>query len=186
MGKTELVNYKNNNFSHGRGLVVRIFWVVISRIFFETVIPYPNYLKYCLLKFFGAKIGKGLILKPNVKIKQPWCLEVGGNCWIGEGVWIDNLVLVKLESNVCLSQGALLLTGNHNYKESSFDLITGVILLKEGVWIGARAIVGPGVTCYSHSVLSVGSTTFKDLEPYSIYQNNVAVVKRKRKFNTNT
>ncbi len=186
MDKTNLSSFRNIDFSHGKGIIVRFLWIVISRFFFESTVPYPNFLKCFLLKLFGAKIGIGLVLKPGVKIKQPWRLKIGSHCWLGEGVWIDNLVLVELESNVCLSQGAMLLTGNHNYKMSSFDLITGEIHLKEGVWIGARAIVGPGVTCFSHSVLSVGSTTFKNLEPFCIYQNNVAALKRKRKFNTNT
>jgi putative colanic acid biosynthesis acetyltransferase WcaF len=155
-------------------------WIVFSFIFFETVIPYPNTWKSSILRLFGAKIGKGVVLKPSVKIKQPWRLEIGDHSWIGEGVWIDNLVHVSLASNVCLSQGAFLLTGNHNYKKTSFDLITGEIHLEEGVWIGAKSIVGPGVTCYSHAVLAAGSCAFKNLDAYSVYQGNPAIFMRLR------
>lgn len=180
MDNTNLASYKNSDFSHGKCLIIRLLWIIISKCFFESVIPYPNFLKCVILKFFGAKIGIGLVLKPGVKIKHPWRLKIGSHCWLGEGVWIDNLVLVELESNVCVSQGAMLLTGNHNYKMSSFDLITREIHLEKGVWIGARGLVGPGVTCYSHSVLTAGSVTFCNLEAYGIYQGNVAVFKRKR------
>jgi putative colanic acid biosynthesis acetyltransferase WcaF len=180
MHKTDLSSFQNPEFSHGKSMLVRLLWIVLSRIFFETLIPYPNAFKRSLLALFGAKIGKGVVLKPSVKIKQPWRLEIGDHSWIGEGVWIDNLVHVSLASNVCLSQGAFLLTGNHNYKKTSFDLITGEIHLEEGVWIGAKSIVGPGVTCYSHAILSAGSATFQDLEAYSIYQGNPAVFKRER------
>ena len=133
-----------------------------------------------MLRLFGAKIGKGLVIKPKVNIKYPWFLEIGDHVWIGEEVWIDNLTLVKIESNVCISQGAMLLTGNHNYKKSSFDLITGQITLEDGVWIGAKSVVCPAVTCHSHSVLAVGSIATKDLEPYTIYQGNPAQPIRKR------
>lgn len=178
--KSNLAKFNNCEYSHGKPQIVRILWVVISLFFFETSIPYPAFFKVAILKFFGAKIGLGLVLKPNVKIKHPWFLEIGDNCWIGEKVWIDNLVLVRLASNVCLSQGVLLLTGNHNYKKSTFDLITGVIILEEGVWIGAQSLVGPGVVCASHAFLSAGSTTFENLDAYSIYQGNTAIFKRKR------
>jgi putative colanic acid biosynthesis acetyltransferase WcaF len=133
-----------------------------------------------LLKFFGAKIGKGLVIKPAVNIKYPWKLLVGDDVWIGEGVWIDNLDLVTLGDNVCLSQGALILCGNHNYKKTTFDLITLPVLLEAGVWIGAKAIVCPGVTCSTHAVLAVGSVANKNLDAYSVYQGNPALKVKER------
>ena len=99
---------------------------------------------------------------------------------IGEKVWIDNLTNVEIGNNVSISQGAMFLCGNHNYKKSTFDLITGEIKLEEGVWIGAHSIVTPGTTCKSHSILAVNSVATKDLEAYTIYQGNPAVEVRKR------
>jgi putative colanic acid biosynthesis acetyltransferase WcaF len=127
-----------------------------------------------LLRLFGAKIGKGVNIKPRVHVKYPWNLNIGEFTWIGEDVWIDNLVKVDIGSNVCLSQGAMLLTGNHNYKKTTFDLMVGEIVLHDGVWIGAKAVVCPGVTCHEHSVLSVGSIANSDLEARGIYQGNPA------------
>lgn len=76
---------------------------------------------------------------------------------------------------MCVSQEAMLLTGNHNYKAVHFDLMTKAIVLEEGAWIGARATVCPGITVKSHAVLTVGAVATKDLAPYSIYQGNPAV-----------
>ncbi|MBL8993234.1 MAG: colanic acid biosynthesis acetyltransferase WcaF, partial [Spirochaetia bacterium] len=98
----------------------------------------------------------------------------------GENVWIDNLAPVVMENHVCLSQGAYLLTGSHNYKRKHFDLITKGIHLESGVWIGAKSIVGPGVRCGSHSVLALGSVATRDLKPFTIYQGNPAKKKRSR------
>jgi len=125
-------------------------------------------------------VGQGVLIKPSVNIKYPWLLEIGNNVWIGEGVWIDNLAKVTIGDNVCISQGAMLLCGNHDYKKSTFDLIIGEILLEEGVWIGAKTVVCPGVTCKPHSILTVGSVASKDLEPYSIYKGNPAVFVKNR------
>jgi len=127
-----------------------------------------------LLRLFGANIGKNVIIKPGVNIKYPWKLKVGNQCWIGEGVWIDNLDQVIIEDNVCLSQGSFLLCGNHNFNKTSFNLMIAPINIKQGSWIGAKAIVGPGVTIKSHAVLSMGSVTSKDLNSYSIYRGNPA------------
>ena len=129
---------------------------------------------------FGARIGQNVVIKPQVHIKHPWLLTIQNHVWIGEKVWIDNLTHIEIHSNVCVSQGAMLLTGNHDYKSSSFDLIIGSITLEEGVWIGARAVVCPGVSCGSHSVLTAGSIASKNLDSYSIYQGNPAVKIRNR------
>jgi putative colanic acid biosynthesis acetyltransferase WcaF len=88
--------------------------------------------------------------------------------------------MISIGANVCLSQGAVLLTGSHNYKTTSFDLITKSVILEDGVWIGAAAIINLGITAGSHAVLTAGSIATKNLEPYSIYQGNPAVKIRDR------
>lgn len=137
-------------------------------------------MKCWLLRCFGAKVGKGVNIKPSVNIKYPWRLTIGNYSWIGENVWIDNLDEVVIGDNCCISQGVLLLCGNHNYKKSSFDLITGKIVLEDGVWLGAKSIVCPGVTIKTHAVLVVGSVAIKDLKSYTIYQGNPAFPIRTR------
>ena len=132
---------------------------------------------------FRAKIGKGVVIKPHVNIKYPWRLKVGNRAWIGEHVWIDNLADVVIEDNVCISQGAMLLCGNHNYKKTTFDLIIGNITLKKGSWVGAKSVVCPGVTVGSHAVLTVGSVATKNMNDYTIYQGNPAVAIKERIIN---
>ncbi len=179
MNKVQLSQYNNDHYQPG-GTVKKLFWYFTNMLFFKTMLPFPSAFKVKLLKLFGAKVGQGVVIKPNVNIKYPWFLETGDHVWIGEGVWIDNLAKVTIGSHVSLSQDAYLLTGSHDYKKETFDLILGEIVLEEGVWIGAKAAVCPGVTCKSHSVLSVGSVATDDMEAYGIYQGNPAEMKRER------
>lgn len=175
----ELKSFKPN-LDIGASMTKQICWYFINIIFFKSSLPFPSSLKIFLLKLFGAKIGIGVRFKPCINIKFPWKLTIGNDCWIGENVWIDNIDEVIIEDNVCISQGAFLLTGNHNYKQTTFDLITGKIVLKSGVWIGAKAIVCPGVTCFENSILTVGSIATKDLIENTIYSGNPAKEIRKR------
>ena len=82
--------------------------------------------------------------------------------------------------HACISQGAMLLCGNHNYKKDTFDLITDKIILEQGVWIGAQSVVCPGVIARSHAILTTGSIATKDLDDHGIYRGNPAVFIRKR------
>lgn len=156
-------------------------WYFINYYLFNSAFPWPYSLKRHLLKLFGARIGKGLIIKPKVKIKNPWRLCIGENCWIGESVWIDNLENVEIGDNVCISQGAILLTGNHDYTQSHFPYRLGKIQIENGVWIGARSVVCAGVVCKSHSILTVNSVASKNMDAWGIYSGNPAQLIRSRK-----
>ena len=170
--RTDLSQYDNSWYQPGPK-VKRIIWYFINLLFFKSAFPFSG-LKAGLLRAFGARVGRGVGIKPHVSIKYPWFLTIGDYTWIGERVWIDNLTDVVIGANVCLSQEAYLLTGNHNYKKPTFDLMLGKIVLEDGVWIGARAVVCPGVTCYSHAVLTVSSVATQNLEAYGIYTGNPA------------
>ncbi|MFB0945734.1 MAG: putative colanic acid biosynthesis acetyltransferase WcaF [Spirosomataceae bacterium] len=182
MGKTDLSKYNNSWYKPGSKLKVLI-WYILSRLFIDTSIPFPYGLKRSVLRLFGAKVGKRVVFKQRVVIKYPWFLTIGDETWIGENVWIDNLTNVTIGKNCCLSQGSMLLTGNHNFKKSTFDLVLKPIILEDGSWIGAKATVCPGVTVYSHAVLSVGSVATTDLQANGIYQGNPAVNKTQRLIN---
>lgn len=158
-----------------------LLWYFFNYYFFNSSFPWPYGLKRRILIAFGAKVGKRLVIKTRVRIKNPWRLVVGDHCWIGESVWIDNLADVTIGNNVSISQGAMLLTGNHDYTISSFPYRLGKITIGNGVWIGAKSVVCPGVTCRSHSILTVNSVATKDLEAYSIYTGNPALFHRMRK-----
>jgi putative colanic acid biosynthesis acetyltransferase WcaF len=180
MQKTDLSTYNNHPYDPGGNAFSRFLWYYTNLIIFKSA-WFPVFdLKVALLRAFGAKIGKNVKFKPCVNIKYPWNLTVGDNAWIGENVWLDSLVMINIGANACLSQGSVLLTGSHNYKKSTFDLITGSITLEDGVWIGAGATINQGITAYSHAMLTSGSVATKDLEAYSIYQGNPAVKVRSR------
>jgi len=179
MTKTKLSSYNNKHYVSG-STVKKLLWYFTNMLVFKTMLPIPSSIKVKLLRSFGASVGSGVVIKPNVNIKYPWFLKIGNDCWLGEGVWIDNLTEVKIGNDVCLSQDAYLLTGSHNYKKTTFDLILGTITLEDGVWIGAKATVCPSTICKTHSVLAVGSVATNDLDEYTIYQGNPAVKKRER------
>lgn len=169
-----LAKYDNSSYHTGRNFIVRLLWYYTNILFVNNgFFPFSGFYKF-LLRLFGAKIGKGVVIKPSVNIKYPWRLKIGDYSWIGENVWIDNLDDVEIGNNVVLSQGAMLLCGNHNYKKSTFDLITGKIVLEDGVWIGAKTVVTAGVTCYKNSILTVNSVASKDLEENGIYRGSPA------------
>ena len=172
-------DFDKKDFNSGASALKIVCWYFTSMLFFRSgLIPFSSVL-VAILKLFGAKIGKEVRIKPYIYIHYPWRLHIGDYSWLAE-CRIENLAQVTIGKNVCVSQNSMILTGNHDYKKSGFDLITKPILLEDGVWIGAKAVVCPGVTAHSHSVLTVGSVATKDLSSYAIYQGNPAVRVKER------
>lgn len=178
--KTQLhKDFDTGNFKVGASAFKQFIWYFTDVVFFKSRMMPVSSVLVSLLRLFGAKIGKEVRIKPGIHIKYPWKLEIGDYSWLAD-CYIDNLDQVKIGKNCCISQQAVLITGNHNYISTGFELMTGPILLEDGAWIGAAAKVCPGITLQSHAVLTMGSIATKDLMPYTIYQGNPAVKVKER------
>lgn len=176
----DLSTYSSKDFDRGAGKIREAIWLLVSLILFRLCPFSLSALKRMVLRAFGAKIGHGVVIKPDVKITFPWKLEIGDHVWLGEECRLLNLDRITIGNNVCISQGAFLCTGNHNYKLPTFDLIVRPILVEDGAWLGAGCWVGPGSKIGSHAILTAGSVWTGTMEAWGIYQGNPAVFKKQR------
>lgn len=132
------------------------------------------------MRMFGARIGRGVVIKPGVHVKYPWRLVIGNHTWLGERCWIDNFVEVTIGSNVCISQGAYLCTGNHDWTDPAMGLVVKPITIADGAWVAAFSRIAPGVSIGEGSVVTLGSVLLTDAEPGGIYSGNPATKVRER------
>jgi putative colanic acid biosynthesis acetyltransferase WcaF len=177
----DLKHYSQGTYTPGAPLWKQMLWYGVGSALVQSrLLPFSR-LKVWLLRRFGAQVGQSVCMKPGVRVKFPWRLVVGDHVWIGEDVWIDNLATVTVDDHVCISQGAYLCTGNHDWSHPHFVLQTAPIHLQTGSWIAARAVVGPGVTVHEGAVLGLGSVTGRSLAPMTIYTGNPAYPLRERK-----
>lgn len=167
----------------GRSLLVEALWFFLgSPILASRVAPWSK-LRVFLLRLFGARIGVNVLMKPGLRVKFPWYLSIGDHCWIGEEVWIDNLAPVSIASHVCVSQGAYLCTGNHDWSRRNMRLFIRPICLETGSWAGARSVVCPGVTIAEGAILTAGSVATKNIPAFEIHTGNPAAFAKARTIN---
>jgi len=176
----DLGAYDSRTFDRGAGRVKELCWLLVRWFFFTMPFVPSNRVRTFLLRRFGARVGRGLVIRSGAKIKFPWRLTVGDNVWIGEEAEVLNLAAVTIGDDVCISQRAFLCTGNHDYRSPTFALITEPIRIESGAWLGAMAFVGPGVTVRSHAVLTAGSAAIEDLPAYTVNRGNPAAPIRER------
>ena len=179
-GQINLSTPDNSEYEKSRSTLAWALWYFIGAPILKSSLLWPSVLKVFVLRTFGARVGMGVYIKPGVKVKFPWLLSIGDHTWIGEDVWIDNLAEVRIGSHVCVSQGAYLCTGNHDWSSPNMKLFRSPIELQDGCWIGARSTVCPGITVAAGAILTVGSVATKPIPPFQIWAGNPATYARNR------
>ena len=167
-----LRKYSKGDYSPGRGRITIVAWVVLQALFFSSWLP-GSFHRRWLLRFFGATVGTGVVIKPRARVKFPWRLEVGDFSWIGEAVWIDNLAEVSIGRNCCISQNSYLCCGSHDWMAEDFRLVTKRITIEDGVWIGARAVLGPGIEIGQGSIVTLGSIVTKSVDDFTVFRSHL-------------
>jgi len=158
----ELSKFDASAYDRGRSKIWQILWFTFSFLIFQKF-WFPNRFRSSALRFFGAKIGKNVFIRHDVRIMWPWKFEVGDNCWLGEGARFINLENISIGDDVCISQEAMLCTGSHDHRISDFPYRNRPITIADGVWIAARATVLPGVTIGAQSVIAAQEIVRSDI-----------------------
>ncbi len=180
MTAMNLRNYDNSWYSPGRSVAWRSLWMFLGLPLFRSTWFASSAARVALLRLFGARIGEGVVIRQHVTVKYPWHLVVGDDCWIGEQAWIDNLTQVRLGSSVCLSQGAYLCTGNHDWSDPAFGLRVAPIELEQGAWAGAKCLLLPGTHLGEGAVVGAGSVVSGRVPAYHIVAGNPACFVKER------
>ncbi len=159
----DLSHYEQHGYSRGRaGWIILLWWLVQATLF--RCSPYPLHgFRRALLRLFGAKIGRNVLIRADAKFYFPWRVEIGDFSWIGSGVMLYSLERITVGAHCVISQEAYLNTGNHDIAAPHFDLIVKPIVIQDHVWVGTRAFVNLGVTIHDGAVIGAMSVVTKDM-----------------------
>jgi len=148
--------------------VARVIWIVAGGVLFKLS-PKPMHgWRSFILRFFGAKIGKGVHVYPGVKIWAPWNLTLDDECGIGNGVILYSQGKIAIGRRTVISQGAHICAGTHDHTKPGFPLITMPINIGAQAWIAAEVFVHPGVNIGDGCVIGARSVVTKDMPAWMI------------------
>jgi putative colanic acid biosynthesis acetyltransferase WcaF len=172
----DLSAYSAAGFDRGAAPITEALWVAARWLFFDTSLPWPSALRVALLRLFGARVGRAVVVRGKVNITMPWRITIGDHVWLGEEVLILSFAPVVIEDSVCVSQRAFLCTGSHAHRKPAFDLVTKPITLRRGAWVAAQAFIAPGVEVGEGAVVSAGSVVVENVAPRVLVRGNPAAV----------
>ncbi len=159
--------------------IVQLWWIVEGLLIHLS----PQFMyewRNCLYRLFGAKIGKGVKIRPNVTVTYPWNLKIGDHCWVGERSTLYNLGNIVIGDHVAIAHGVYLCTGMHDYTKLAFPIFAKDIYIEDEVWLTNEVFVAPGVTIGAGTVVGARSTVIDDLPAGMICYGSPAKPVRKR------
>lgn len=151
-------------------------WMLAESVFVNNSLQISSYLRVMVLRMFGAKIGRDVIIR-NCKVKWPWNLQIGDRCWIGEKVWFHNQDVTTIGNDTVISQDTFITTGSHEL--TTMELTTSPVIIGSNVWITSRCVVTKGVIVGDGVVVTPNSVVYKSISD-GIYGGNPITFLRKR------
>jgi putative colanic acid biosynthesis acetyltransferase WcaF len=157
---------RGHPYDKGRGFPTQALWVAVSTLIF-TQVWCPNRLRCAILRWFGAEIGTGVLIRHRVIVQWPWRLSIGDNSWVGTNTELYNIDNIFIGSDVAISQHVYLCTGSHDRRSPTFEFDNGPIVIENGAWLCARSTVLRGVTVGANSVVAA---TFRRIRSFGLLE----------------
>lgn len=163
-----------------REYAIRAAWVYLGSPIFRLSFRKANRFRRVLLGLFGAKLAATAVTKPTTIIRHPWLLAMGEHSCLAEGVEVYNLGPISIGDHSVVSQHSYLCAGTHDYTSPSLPLVRPPIRIGSGVWVCAKAFIGPNVTIGDNAIVGAGAVVTKDVPAGMIAAGNPARVVRAR------
>ncbi|WP_437880314.1 WcaF family extracellular polysaccharide biosynthesis acetyltransferase [Pseudomonas sp. LRF_L74] len=174
MSERQPVNFDLGSFRsppgyRGRSSLFVLFWWFIQATLF-TWSPQPLFgFRRFLLRAFGARIGKGVLIRPSVRVVYPWKLTVGDHSWVGDEAVLYCLDNIIIGAHSIVSQRCYIAAGSHDYTRADFPLSLAPVRIGDSCWLATDVFVSPGVEIAPHVVVGARSSVFKSITEPGVY-----------------
>lgn len=143
-------------------ITVQLWWLVYA-VFFRLSPQVMYGWRRFLLRCFGAKIGKNVIIRPTAQITYPWKVSIGDYSWIGDEVVLYSLGEIEIGEHTVISQRSYICTGTHDYRSENFRIYAEKIRIGSKCWLATDVYVAPSVNIGDLTVVGARSSVFNDL-----------------------
>ncbi|ABA23481.1 transferase hexapeptide repeat protein [Trichormus variabilis ATCC 29413] len=155
--------YDQSWFDRGRSAWYILLWWLVQAIAFPLT-PHPSSNIRCwLLRLFGARIGRGVVVRPTARFTFPWKVTIGDYSWVGDDVVLYSLDEIHIGQHCVISQKSYLCTGSHDIQDPTFRLKVAGITIGNGAWVATDCFIAPGVEIGANAVIGARSSVFTNM-----------------------
>src|SRR5689334_2921339 len=124
-----------------------------------------------LLRLAGVRIGAQVtgLKRCGFETKQ---VSIGDGCFVNAGCWFEGAGRIDIGCNVFLGPQVMIITSVHEIDEGGQVArmpVASEVRIGDRCWLGARAMIMPGVTVGEGTIIGAGAVVNKDCEPGAVY-----------------
>lgn len=151
-----------------------------------STVPYSlgsRHIRHFSAALMLDKCGKNVNIEHGAFLASGKDIEIGDNSGVGLNCRVAGPL--SIGNDVMMAPGVTIVTQNHEISDTTIPMRLQTaekkkVTISDDVWIGANAIILPGVTIGKGSVIAGGAVVTKDVMPYTIVGGNPAKVIRSR------
>lgn len=137
--------------------------------------PKPlNFWRLLVLRLFGCKIEGKPFVHSRARFTHPWKVALHDQACLGDGAHAYALGPITIGERSTIAQEVYLCAGSHDFKDPGLPLVCKPIIIQEDVFVGARAMILPGVTLGKDAIIGAGSVVTKTIGAYTTAAGNPA------------
>ena len=152
-------------------LLLKIYWLGYdTRDFLAEVIGWlpSNRLRLYFWRGLGAGIGRATSVHRGCRMYLPGRIQIGNHSVVNREVLLDGRMGLTIGDNVSISEGVAIFTLEHDPDSPTFANRGNPVTIGDRVFIGARAMVLPGITIEEGAVVAAGAVVTRDVPPFAI------------------
>lgn len=149
------------------------------------IIPSHHVRRFMYRHVFGVRLGSGSIIHWHTRFFEPSGVKIGQHCNIGTDAFLDGRRGISIGDNVATGAEIMIYTLQHDMDSSTFEVSGGPVIIEDYVYIGARAIILPGIRIGRGAVVAAGAVVSRDVPAYAIVAGVPARFVRERRRDLN-
>ena len=157
-----------------------IIWFILFRFSPKKI---GNPFRIFLLKLFGAHLDYSVFIYPSARVYIPWNLKMKFRSCLGPFSEVYNLGIVKIGERSTISQYSYICNGSHDFSSPKLPLLIGEINIGNDVFVGAKALILPGISINDYAIVGAGSVVSKNINKKEVWAGNPAKFIKKRVIN---
>ncbi len=157
-----------------RNKVGRVLWGVVWATLFRCSPRFCFGWRRCLLRCFGAKIGKNARISPSVHVWAPWNLTVGEEAAIAHHVDCYCVAAITIGDHATVSQYSFLCSATHDVTDPHMELLSAPIEIGDQAWVCAGAWILPGKSIGEGAVVGARSLVTTNVKAWTIVAGHPA------------
>lgn len=158
-----------------RKILNRIITIILEfEVFILHIVGFipSHYFRRFFYRLGGVKIGRGSAIHMGARFYNPWNIKIGKDSIVGEGVVLDGRGKLIIGDHVDIATEVMIYNAEHDVNAEHFAAVESVtlepVIIEDYVFIGARAIILPGVTVKKGAVVGAGAVVTKDVPAFTI------------------